>query len=114
MPNQNIISTEFNKITDNISSSLSAEYMYATGKYRFRYRKVLPNGHVAWDTTAVRQNGDVNALRLEGGFFGYMPNGKWHLKAYFYDSERGIPGAIINNVWTNAQRQWDRNAFVQD
>ena len=101
------------KITDNISSSLSAEYMYATGKYKFRYRKVLPNGHVAWDTTALRQNGDVNALRVEGGFFGYMPNGKWLLKGYFYDSERGIPGAIINNVWTNAQRQWDRNAFVQ-
>lgn len=101
------------KISENISSSLSAEYMYATGKYKFRYRKVLPNGHVAWDTTAVRQNGDVNALRVEGGFYGYLPQGKWQAKAYFYNSERGIPGAIINNVWTNAQRQWDRNAFVQ-
>lgn len=101
------------KITENISSSLSAEYTHASGRYKFRYRKVLPNGTVAWDTTAIRQNGDVNALRVEGGFFGYLPRGKWHAKAYFYDSERGIPGAIINNVWTNAQRQWDRNAFVQ-
>lgn len=101
------------KITDNISSSLSAEYTYATGKYKFRYRKVLPNGTVAWDTTAVRENGDVSALRVEGGLFGYVPQGKWHVKGYFYDSNRGIPGAIINNVWTNAQRQWDRNAFVQ-
>lgn len=101
------------KISENISSSLNAEYTYATGRYKFRYRKVLHDGTIAWDTTAVRENGDVNALRIEGGFFGYIPQGKWHLKAYFYDSERGIPGAIVNNVWTNSQRQWDRNAFVQ-
>lgn len=74
---------------------------------------MLPNGTVAWDTTAVRQNGDVQAVRAELGLFGYLPEGKWHVKGYFYQSEKGIPGAIVNNVWTNAQRQWDRNAFVQ-
>lgn len=101
------------KLTENISSSLNAEYTYATGRYKFRYRKVLHDGTVAWDTTAVRQNGDIGAFRLEGGLFGYLPAGKWYAKAYFYNSERGIPGAIVNNVWTHAQRQWDRNAFVQ-
>lgn len=101
------------KITDNIHFSANLEYTYAHGRYHFRYRKLLPDGSVAWDTTAVRQNGDVNAWRAEAGFFGYLPEGKWHLKGYFYDSEKGIPGAIVNNVWKNAQRQWDRNAFVQ-
>lgn len=101
------------KLTDNIHLSASAEYMYAHGRYHFRYRKVLPSGAVAWDTTAVRQNGDVQAGRAEVGLFGYLPEGKWHVKGYFYQSEKGIPGAIVNNVWTNAQRQWDRNAFVQ-
>jgi len=101
------------KLTDNIHLSANAEYTYAHGRYHFRYRKVLPNGTVAWDTTAVRRNGDVQAVRAELGLFGYLPEGKWHVKGYFYQSEKGIPGAIVNNVWTNAQRQWDRNAFVQ-
>ncbi len=101
------------KITDNISSSLNAEYVFATGKYKFRYRKVYPDGTVAWDTTAVRQNGDIHALRLEGGFNGYIRNGKWNIKGYYYDSERGIPGAIVNNIWKRSQRQWDKNFFTQ-
>lgn len=101
------------KLNEHISLSLNTEYTFATGRYKFRYRKVLHDGTVAWDTTAVRQNGDVNALRAEGGVFGYLPNGKWNVKGYFYGSERGIPGAIVNNVWTHSQRQWDRNAFVQ-
>lgn len=101
------------RLTDNLHLSVSGEYTYATGRYHYRYRRVLPSGAVAWDTTAVRQNGDVNAYRVEAGLFGYMPEGKWHLKAYLYGSEKGIPGAIVNNVWRNGQRQWDRNAFVQ-
>ena len=101
------------KLTDNIHLSANAEYTYAHGRYHFRYRKVLPGGTVAWDTTAVRRNSDVQAVRAELGLFGYLPEGKWHVKGYFYQSEKGIPGAIVNNVWTNAQRQWDRNAFVQ-
>lgn len=101
------------KLSEKVSSSLNAEYVYATGKYKFRYRKTLSDGTLAWDTTAVRRNGDLQALRLEGGVNGYLKDGKWHLKAYFYDSEKGIPGAIVNNVWKRSQRQWDRNFFAQ-
>lgn len=101
------------KVSDNVSLTASAEYTYADGKYRFRYRKLFSDGTVAWDTTATRRNGDIHALRLEAGAFGTMPRGQWQAKVYFYDSGRGIPGAIVNNVWKNSQRQWDRNFFVQ-
>ncbi|MDR1201186.1 MAG: TonB-dependent receptor [Tannerellaceae bacterium] len=101
------------KLSGNISSTFNAEYVYATGKYKFRYRKVFPDGTVAWDTTATRKNGDIQSLRLEGGLNGSMEGGRWNLKAYYYDSEKGIPGAIVNNVWTHSQRQWDRNFFTQ-
>lgn len=103
------------KINKNISSSFNAEYIYSSGKYPFRYRKVLADKTVAWDTTAIRQNGDINSLRLESGLNGYTPhsNGYWQGKFYFYNSERGIPGAIVNNVWKRSQRQWDRNFFAQ-
>jgi outer membrane cobalamin receptor len=96
-----------------ISMSVNAESVYSSGKYPFRYRKVLSGGAVAWDTTAVRQNGDIHSFRLEGGLNGFINNGMWHIKGYFYDSEKGIPGAIVNNVWKRSQRQWDRNFFAQ-
>lgn len=101
------------KINDRVSSLFNAEYTYATGRYKFRYRRTLPDGSTAYDTTAVRQNGDIESLRIEGGFFGTTPNGKWNAKVYYYDSERGIPGPILNNVWRHGERQWDRNFFTQ-
>ncbi|MGN1265836.1 MAG: TonB-dependent receptor [Muribaculaceae bacterium] len=101
------------KLSERVSSTVSAEYTYATGKYKFRYRKVFSDGTLAWDTTATRQNGDIGALRVEGGLYGTMNRGSWNAKVYYYDSEKGIPGAIVNNVWKNSQRQWDRNFFAQ-
>lgn len=101
------------RLSDDVSLSVNAEYTAADGKYRFRYRKVFADGSVAWDTTATRQNGDVHALRLEGGLSGRIYDGYWNARLYFYDSEKGIPGAIVNNVWKRSQRQWDRNFFSQ-
>ncbi|MBQ2562131.1 MAG: TonB-dependent receptor [Muribaculaceae bacterium] len=101
------------KFTRNLTMSLNAEYTYATGQYHFRYRKRFSDGVLAWDTTAVRKNGDVKAFRAEAAIFGVTSDGKWNAKVYYYDSERGIPGAIVNNVWFNSQRQWDRNFFAQ-
>ena len=48
------------KFSERLAASFSAEYMYTTGRYKFRYR--VQDGY---DTTAVRRNGDVNALRAE-------------------------------------------------
>lgn len=101
------------RLSHRVSLSLNAEYTYANGRYRFRYRKLFSDGTVAWDTTATRRNGDIHALRLEAGIFGTLSRGEWHGKLYYYDSDKGIPGAIVNNVWKNSQRQWDRNFFAQ-
>ena len=96
------------KLGDNVSSSLSAEYMYSTGKYKFTYRV-----DDSYDTTAVRRNGDVNAFRVEGGLFGKMKSGYWRAKAYLYRSERGYPGAVVKNKFSHEDRQWDTNTFLQ-
>ena len=50
------------KINDRVSSLFNAEYTYATGRYKFRYRRTLPDGSTAYDTTAVRQNGDIEII----------------------------------------------------
>jgi outer membrane receptor protein involved in Fe transport len=73
----------------------------------------MPDGETAWDTSGIRQNGDINSLRIDGGFNGVIKQGKWDAKVYFYNSEKGIPGAIIRNKFSSAQRQWDRDIFVQ-
>ncbi|MBD5185237.1 MAG: TonB-dependent receptor [Bacteroides sp.] len=101
------------KLSERVTATVSAEYTYATGRYKFRYRRLYTDHTVAWDTTAVRKNGGINALRAEAGVYGTLPRGYWQGKLYYYDSSRGIPGAIVNNVWKNSQKQWDRNFFVQ-
>ena len=101
------------KLSARVSSSLSAEALSSSGKYEFRYKRKNQDGTVAYDTTAVRQNGDIWALRAEGNLHGMMDDGFWKLKLYTYHSERGIPGAIVNNVWRRGERQADHNTFVQ-
>ena len=101
------------KLSESVSMTFNSEWTNSSGKYKFRYKRVTPSGEVAYDTTATRQNGDIDAVRFEGGLQGYLSNGFWKAYVYHYSSERGIPGAIVNNVWRNGERLWDRNTFVQ-
>jgi vitamin B12 transporter len=102
------------KINDNLSTSVNAEHINSSGKYRYRYKRVFPGTkEVMYDTTAIRKNGDIESVRLEAGLHGTIDRGHWRAKSYFYNSERGIPGAIVNNKWKNSQRQWDRSFFIQ-
>ena len=101
------------RLGSNVSSSLSAGVLTSSGRYKFRYRRVTAQGTTAYDTTAVRHNGDMWAFRVEGNVNGQTRHGLWSMKAYTYNSERGIPGAIVSNVWRRGERQWDHNTFVQ-
>lgn len=103
-----------NKLSEKVKSSFSAEWLSSSGKYKFRYRRKVPVGdEILYDTTAVRQNGDIRATRMEGALYGMVKDGNWFLKAYNYTSERGVPGAIVNNVWRRGERIWDNNSFLQ-
>lgn len=101
------------KLSPRVSSSVSAEALNSSGKYKFRYERYRADGTLAYDTTATRQNGDIWALRAEGNLYGRFEDGGWNMKAYTYHSERGIPGAIVNNVWRRGERQADHNTFLQ-
>lgn len=101
------------KLNEKLSLSLSGEYMKSDGKYKFRYRRLNQEGKVAYDTTATRWNSDIEAYRLEAGIYGNIHNGYWQAKLYYYDSDRGLPGAIVKNIWQNGERQGDKNFFAQ-
>ncbi len=99
------------RLSDRVSSSFSAEYMYTSGEYEFSYAK-----QGGYDTTEVRRNGDVRFLRVEYGLFGKLNSGDWKAKVYLYNSERGYPGASVREepgMFKNEDRQWDNNIFAQ-
>ena len=99
------------KLTEKLSAQFSGEYMSTSGRYKFSYAK--KNGY---DTTEVRRNGDVSALRTEAALFGKSKDGEWRAKVYFYNSERGFPGASVREEpgkYRHQDRQWDTSVFGQ-
>ena len=96
----------------NIVSSVNAEVLNTSGKYKFRYQK-----EGGYDTTEVRRNGDVFYVRAEAALYGKGNDSDWMLKGYFYNSERGYPGAAVKKDYEisllNEDRQKDRNYFIQ-
>ncbi|MFB9052985.1 TonB-dependent receptor domain-containing protein [Formosa undariae] len=95
-------------LTPKIAARVSAEMVSADGEYKFQYT----NG--TYDTTAVRKNADIKSYRVEAALYG-NPSKKisWNLKYYHFDSERGLPGAIVANRFERPQRLWDKNSFIQ-
>ena len=101
------------KFSNRLSASFNLGTLTSDGRYKFRYKRNNYDGTTAYDTTAVRENGDVQTIRLEGNLHGLIERGSWTAKVYHYQSNRGIPGAIVNNVWRRGERQVDCNTFVQ-
>lgn len=101
------------RLSDSVSLSVSAQYINSNGAYRFRYKRNNQDGSVAYDTTATRHNSDITALRLESGLYGKIKKGSWDAKLYYYDADRGAPGAIVANKFADGYRQYDRNFFAQ-
>jgi outer membrane cobalamin receptor len=102
------------KISPKIAATFSGEWLSADGKYPY----VMHYGNRPTDSTSleIRQNTDVKNLRLEGGLYGnFSKNSTGYIKTYFYQSERGLPGAtIMYNVENSSkQRMWDNTFFTQ-
>lgn len=97
-----------------ISSSFSGEWMSANGRYPY----VLQYGTEGVDSSSVekRENTDVQSLRLETALYADISdetNG--NVRLYYYQSERGLPGATIfyNTENFSKQRLWDKTFFTQ-
>lgn len=101
-----------NRITKKVSTSVNAEYMYSNGRYPY----TTHFGNTG-DLTSKgkRTNSDVEVFRAETGlFYNISEHSEFRAKAYYYQSERGLPGA---DIWYNEsepiQRLWDKTFFVQ-
>lgn len=102
------------KISNQISTSLSTEYIKSDGEYKFRVIKRNADNSIAYDTTAIRKDGQIEATRFEVGVYGDHGSLTWDVKGYSYLSDRGIPAAIIRNGFgAKGQTLTDKNYFTQ-
>ncbi len=99
------------KLSDVWSLSLSLLSQQAKGDYDYH----LSYGDGKDDFNVVsRTNNAVRNVRVESALFGQFGKDKdLEVKAYFYDSDRGLPGAVILYNPSSTQHLWDRSTFVQ-
>ena len=95
------------------------EGIASNGRYPFRaqhFRQAEDGSWRGYDTTLVRENGDLASLRAEVRLSGFVPQGEWTARAYAYLSERGYPGPVVRRpeaVPMGADRQEDGDFFLQ-
>ena len=88
-----------------------AEWMSSDGRYPFTLYYGDENDA---SSREKRQNTEVRALRAEAGLYGtFSSREQWRLKAYYYQSSRGLPAAATYYYNHSSQHLWDKNAFVQ-
>lgn len=102
------------KLSDKFALSFSSEWLNSEGQYPYTLYYTPSQS----DSSSVeqRQNTDVKNFRLEGSFYAYFSEKqKAECKLYYYQSERGLPGATIlyNTKNFSSQRLWDNTLFVQ-
>jgi vitamin B12 transporter len=99
------------KLSDIWSVSLSLLSQKAKGDYDYR----LYYGDGKNDFNVVpRANNEVRNLRIESALIGQFGKEKeLEVKTYYYDSDRGLPGAVILYNSSSSQHLWDRSAFAQ-
>ena len=96
------------KLGNKTSLSLDASYMRADGAYPFTLR----NGTVS--TREKRYNSDIWQYNFEANLHHeFRDSSRLGVKAYYYKSERGLPGVVILYNNSNTERLWDENLFVQ-
>lgn len=94
-----------------LSSSLNINYLQSDGRYPFTIYYGGDN-----DSTSLekRSNSDVKSMNIEGNlFFTFDYTTQMDVKFYYYQAERGLPGAVIFYNTHSRQRLYDQNAFGQ-
>ena len=96
------------KLGERTRLSVDANYLKADGDYSFE----LKNGNLV--TEEERINSDVESWQSEVNLFHtFRDDSELSAKAYYYKSERGLPGAIILYNSASDERLWDENFFAQ-
>ena len=89
-------------------TSLQGEWLTTNGNYPY----TQDNG--TYSKEMLRDNSDVKRLRLEGALFSDIGRSyTLDTRAYWFQSEQGLPANILYNENAARERLWNRNGFVQ-
>lgn len=98
------------KLNDKTSLSTNINWQRTDGQYSYKEERDVDL------TNRKRKNSDVNTVRTEINLYNKLTtNDDLDIKLYFFNSERGFPGAVIFRVEDDEAnaRIWDKNAFAQ-
>ncbi len=94
-----------------LSVSVSGEYMDSKGDYPF---KLYGGDANKVYETVTRLNNASDGVRGETTLYGAFPrDGRFEVKAYWYTSSKGLPGAVILYNPYSSQHLWDNTGFLQ-
>lgn len=96
------------KLTQRTRIAVDGDFLRADGAYPF----TLKNGKLL--TREKRYNSDILSWHTEANLYTtFRDSSALTAKAYYFQSERGLPGGVIYYNPYNKERLWDRNFFAQ-
>lgn len=96
------------KLNYKFSMSVTSSWQRIDGNYKFEI------DNVETKEKGKRYNSDVDIYRIETNLYGNLGNaGLLKFKINYFDSERGIPGAVIFYNPYNDERVWNKDVFTQ-
>jgi vitamin B12 transporter len=96
------------RISNNWSFLVNSNYVKANGRYKY---KVDGDGS---DTLAIRRNGDVKSVQTDAVlYWKKSDSSKFNIRFNYYNSKRGLPGAVIFYNPYTTERLDNNDAFVQ-
>ena len=97
------------KLNKKFVLSVDGSWQRADGRYKYELQNELQT------ETGKRKNSDINTFRTEFNLFGNLSTTqRLIIKGYLFDSERGLPGALIlYNPDKGKERLWEKYYFTQ-
>lgn len=96
------------KLTSRTCLVVDGDFLRADGTYPF----TLKNGQLV--TREKRYNSDILSWHTEANLYTtFRDSSTLTAKAYYFQSERGLPGGVVFYNPYNRERLWDRNFFAQ-
>ena len=98
-------------ISDKWSVTADAEWLSSEGNYPYT---LYYGGENDRKSREKRKNTSVRNLRTEVALFGnFSEKEQLRLRAYYYQSSRGLPSSTTFYYTDESQHLWDKNVFVQ-
>ena len=99
------------KLSKKWSIGINVEWMSADGHYPYTLYYSDENG---LSSKEKRNNTEIKSGRVEAGLYGQLTDKEeLRIKAYYYESSRGLPNATTYYYDYASQHLWDKNVFVQ-